>query len=217
MRRITDPCHEIFPPTAAARKTFCVLGVPRGGTTMIAELLERMGVFMGANVAPKTREDREFLGHRGHRDLFEDSRRKKEKVNYLLGINHLIDRRNNDHDVWGWKDPIAAFYASEIVDRLINPHYIFVTRDLGAVARHEMLFEDGPYPPQHILAHILVASQAISRVCAFLAGQKKPALMVSYERSLVAPDKMVCSLAEFVGYGSAVNDLVSFVKPARRA
>lgn len=213
---ITEPCHEIFPPLVAARKTFCVLGVPRGGTTMVAGLLVRMGIFMGSDVVLEFVEDREFLGHRGHRDLFENLRRESEKISYLSGVNDVIDRRNKEHEVWGWKDPISIFYLLEIARRLVNPHYIFVTRDLGAVARNEMLVEAGPYPPEHILAHMLVAAQATSRICAFLAGERKPALMISYERSLTAPDRMVSSLARFVGAGPVDDELVSFVKPVRR-
>lgn len=191
-------------PSRPGPRTFCVLGVPRGGTTMIAELLIGLGVYLG-KASNRSREDRDFLSHRGHRDLFRDPRNAAEKSLYVAAARRIVRERNESHAVWGWKDPIANCYIAEIVGALRNPHFIFVTRDPAAVAQREMIAEGGNWPPTHALAHIHGAAVSLMEICGFLAGGDWPILLVSYERALQAPEEAAAAVQDFVGMGDAAQ------------
>jgi hypothetical protein len=206
----TEPTLVVTPPRAGPR-TFCVLGLPRGGTSMIALLLHRMGVFMGADLDPLTNEDRVFTAHRGRRDLFTVDARRAEKEVYLEAIGAMIGDRNHAHQVWGWKDPISSFYISEIAPQLRNPHYLFVTRDPGLVGQREMLIEASSYPASHVYAHIHGAAASMMSICGFLAGQDAPQLLIVYERAIRDPAAFVGEVAAFVGL-PAPEDLGDLIR-----
>ena len=100
------------------QKTFVVLGNYRGGTTMIAGILMALGVHMGDPSTMRIhREDRDFWQQPCH------------------VVQSLIRFRNQQHDVWGWKDPAVVNFVERL--HLRNPHYIAIFRDPLAVAKSE--------------------------------------------------------------------------------
>lgn len=99
-----------------------VVGNQSGGTSAVAGLIDKMGIFMGNRfVAPDQRyctyEDIEFL-----RLPVGD---KKE----------LIKQRNKEYDKWGWKHPETIGQLKELVQVMHNPHVVVVGRDPVAIAR----------------------------------------------------------------------------------
>ena len=82
------------------QKTFIVFGVPRGGTTMIARVAEKLGVCMGSDL-PSNYEDSEF-----NFDKLSDAIKKDQEC-LASTLFAAINRRNAMHDVWGWKYPRA--------------------------------------------------------------------------------------------------------------
>lgn len=162
---------------------------------MVAAALKNLGIPMGSEHFDT--EDRAFVSHNGRRDLFSDPGQADGKARYLADIGNTILERNRRLDVWGWKDPIASFYIHEIYGQLRNPFYIFVTRDIGAVAQSEMVEEGGGYPNKHVLAHMYGAAEAVRSICGFLAGQDAPILLVSYERAMRDQSAFVAELADF--------------------
>jgi hypothetical protein len=189
------PATVIHPPRGAGARTLCVLGAPRGGTTMVAGLLRNLGVYMGEDLAPGTTEDRAFTSHRGMRNIFTDVAMIAQKRAYLAQVAKLIEARNGAHQLWGWKDPIAISYLADIYLLLRSPHFVFVTRDPGAVAQREMMVQ----PTSNVLAHLKGIVSAYSRTVDFLAGRSAPTLMLSYERTLRNPRAAAAALMDFVG------------------
>jgi len=57
--RVFDDAPGLEGVAPPAQKTFIVFGVPRGGTTMVARVVEKLGVVMGTNL-PLNYEDDEF-------------------------------------------------------------------------------------------------------------------------------------------------------------
>ena len=110
---------RFFPRT---KKTFVVLGCPRGGTSLIAGSLQRAGVYMG-EVKTSQYEDPEF------------KIKPKVKHQALERLGPVIRRRNRTHAYWGWKVPNNIYYIEKIRHLLIRPVYIFVYRDPEAIAR----------------------------------------------------------------------------------
>lgn len=98
------------------RRTYVVLGVPRGGTSMMAGLLKVLGVFMGKDDGPQ-HEDPAFREETSIRD-------KKE----------AILEYNGKYEKWGWKLPNSIYYYANIQKHLINPVFITVYRNPMTVA-----------------------------------------------------------------------------------
>ncbi|MGF1655662.1 MAG: sulfotransferase [Verrucomicrobiales bacterium] len=189
---------------------------------MIATTLLKLGIFLGKSIEPSTHEDREFLRHKGHRDLFNNPRRNDGKLEFLQSIEDLIERRNNEFDTWGWKDPIVNFYIRDIHKKLRNPHFIFVTRDPGAAAQREMLVErrlsgEDRFGAAHILAHINIAATSIVDMCDFIATHQYSTLLVSYERAMARRTEFVTELADFVGIQDFdMQAIVAAIVPTHR-
>jgi len=110
---------RFFPKT---KKTFVVLGCPRGGTSLIAGSLQRAGVYMG-EVKTNQYEDPDF------------KIRPRNKHQALQRLGPVIRQRNRTYAYWGWKVPNNIYYIEKIKHVLIRPVYIFVYRDPEAIAR----------------------------------------------------------------------------------
>lgn len=121
----------VFPPVSdeadatlrtRVKKTFVVLGCPRGGTSLIAGALYHSGISMG-NFRTGQYEDQDFKI---------DPKRARSAKRLL---RPRIRVRNSMHEYWGWKVPNAIYYIDRIRKHLVNPQYIFIYRDPEAVAR----------------------------------------------------------------------------------
>lgn len=122
--------EAIFPPNfepdgnsrTRVKKTFVVLGCPRGGTSLIAGALYHCGISMG-NFRTGQYEDPDFK-------LRPERARSARRL-----LPPRIRVRNSIHEYWGWKVPNAIYYIGRIRKHLVNPQYLFVYRDPEAVAR----------------------------------------------------------------------------------
>lgn len=106
--------------------------------------------------------------------------------------------RNAGHQVWGWKDPLAALYVADLNPHVRNPIFIFITRDPGAIAQRERI-EERVALRRRLLAYINVTADAYTSIAGFIAGRARPTLLVSYERALRAPLALGHAIADFVG------------------
>ena len=98
-----------YPPlyTESHQRTVIVLGVPRGGTSMVAKILSVLGVFMGDKLGA-TYEDPDFFRVMQRFGNMPPWRRKwhfLQRRKVLSDIQSLVAQRNVDHEVWGWKFP----------------------------------------------------------------------------------------------------------------
>jgi hypothetical protein len=104
------------------KKTYVVLGCPRGGTSLLAGSLVAAGVHMG-ECQTRQYEDPEFKIHPRQADC---------AISYLSPV---IRHRNLNLKEWGWKVPNSIYYIRNISDYLINPVYLFIYRDVASIAR----------------------------------------------------------------------------------
>ena len=70
----------------STHKTFIIFGVPRGGTTMVARVAEKLGVEMGQNL-PSNYEDDEFNFDKMSDGLKEDSKAMARAL--MLSLIHI--------------------------------------------------------------------------------------------------------------------------------
>lgn len=175
------------------QKTFVCLGVVRGGTSAVAGLLQRLGVFMGHELG-NNYEDKRFL-HATIPDM-----------------KAAIQERNAEHDIWGWKNPQVANHLDHLMPHLRNPHLIVVYRDLVATMRAHARWHDR--------SHVRAAQDILlmhHRNWFLVERAECPILMVSYEKLALAPALFVQQMASFLGVprpkGRALGELVEFLAP----
>jgi hypothetical protein len=175
------------------KKTFIVMGVSRGGTSMVAGCMRILGINMGDDVDPFCQEDREFHGKS------------------VMQICDLISDNNKVKDIWGWKYPHTHDFFFDIQSCLVNPHLIFVFRDLYAVAES---FNKNDSIPLSI--GIREAWQRYGKVISVAENVDCPKIFFSYEKAIRNKGKFLRDLSEFCGVGtseSTLSELEKFMSP----
>lgn len=192
---------------------FLVLGVPRGGTSVVTGLLRLAGVPMGEFIDETNQEDLEFLhiGHelRTHRESNMDDPR---RVDARQRFRNLHDFRAAQFGIWGFKDPTLIDYLSDVIEFVKNPRLICVFRDPVATAMREEMAGN----PFDASLRLTLARQ--SRVVEFADSGNFPALFVSYEKLLLRPWETFGVISNFVT-GAVDDDLhatvIRYVVPER--
>lgn len=179
--------------------TVIVMGVTRNGTSLIAKLLQGLGVFMGFEVDGAMLEDKEIenLLHRPFPQL-------KFKA--------LVEKRNRLFHVWGWKIPRSFEYLNEIEPIILNPYYIIVFRDVLAISLRNELALGGPFQ-----SYMDRAIKRNAQLIQIINKSKVPTLLVSYEKALLNPEFLVRTLSNFLKIKTLseeeITNLVSLVRP----
>jgi hypothetical protein len=160
--------------------TFAVVGLTRSGTSMLSSLLQEMGVFIGAAVDKAVYEDVEVA-------RFIDS-------GDFEGLKTFIEKRDREHDVWGFKRPNAYRVLPKLVPMLRGPRIIVMFRDILAIAMRNhvsMQMDVISTLPRYVTEY--------AELVANISGLKCPMLLVSYEKFIQFPEESIERTAEFVG------------------
>lgn len=184
-----------MPGMPPEEKTIIVLGVARGGTSMVAGALHHLSVSMGERLSPV------------YEDVLLSEAVEQSRVTDMVSI---IAHNNATHRVWGWKRPSAIRHVGAWHGKFRNPFYVVVFRDVFAIANRNRIsmFSD-------VVANMQDATQQFRLILNFIAGLQEPALLVSYEKAMTGPEHFVHALRDFVGVGdkSAINAAIGFIKP----
>ena len=181
---------------ASSKRTIILFGNPRGGTTMVANVVRSMGVFLGDDL-PVNLEDSNF-----NWDILTRENPALSKTEKLASIRESIGQRNSGYGVWGWKYPRIDAYFQDIESDLVNPMLICVFRDVvastwrGVVRRNE--------PPLNLLRRALEV-QANNLNLVEQSGL--PALLISYEQAIADPLGLASSLSQFMSYNLSDEQL----------
>lgn len=170
--------------------TVVVFGVPRGGTTMVAGIVQRCGVDLGSKL-PINLEDQAFVGK---------------------GIDKMvatIRERDSLDRIWGWKYPRASGYLCELEPHLRNPHYIVVWRDIFANSYR------GLKKGSEMIDALKWAHKIQAQNIKVLEALKGPKLLISYEKALLNPVGLSESIMNFVGTKVKIDEdeLLKFATP----
>src|SRR5690606_39609224 len=106
-------------------KPITVIGTARGGTSMIAGVLTKLGVFMGDRALPPVFEDMKLSEAMESKDLKKAQR--------------IVAKYNEKHAKWGWKRPSSIEYLDEVDNVLLSPAYIFVFKDVFSIAQRNSI------------------------------------------------------------------------------
>ncbi len=178
-KAVPDPCTVVRGNPHPGRGTVLVLGVPRGGTSVVAGLCHLLGVPMGLNIDPSNMEDRAF------RALRHDSDR-------IRKAGEFFEHLRNDRDLAGVKDPALADWITECYPQVPEPVLVLVTRDVYATAQREEC------AGSDLFASLEEAVRRKYALFDFVKPLDSPLMSISYERLLVTPLPAVRSLAQFL-------------------
>lgn len=162
-----------------AERTFIVIGVARGGTTMVATALHEMGVHMGDRLSA-VHEDLEVCG--------------PMEADDVAGLREVIARRDAAYPKWGFKRPGASSYIRKFESEFRNPNYLIVFRDILALTNRNRLSVG-----QDALAGICMAARQYVSLAELSAALDAPTLLISYEKALLDPAAFAAGLATFAG------------------
>jgi hypothetical protein len=163
--------------------TIVASGVGRSGTSMIARVLDALGIPMGRTDGLAVFEDQEFL---------------QSLLFFEIGrMQELIETRNASFDKWGFKfASIQNHLFPAQLSLFRNPRLIIVMRD--AVATANRSHTSDPDKPTAEAALVNVAKQTMD-IIDFVRNSACPTLLVSYEKAIIFPEETVIVLAEFCG------------------
>ena len=156
-----------------------VLGVPRGGTSVVSGICHIIGFQMGLNIDPSNMECLEVI-------------RMNKEENFQVKFSGYIKKCERNNLQFGFKDPTAIDWLGQVVDLIPNPIFIYVSRDIVASAERERLAGSEIQRTLHMTA--LRTKQIVS----FLLNQSNPTILISYERLLLDPVRGFSEIAEFL-------------------
>lgn len=147
-------------------KTIVIVGAARGGTSIFSGALHKLGVFMGERSHPPVFEDLVLSSAFESGDLPEARR--------------IVARYDEHYSVWAFKRPGATGYLEDLHALLREPVYLFVFRDLAAIARRNLLsMRAAPIPS---MRHAL---SAYASALDFIEDAQPRGLLVSCEKMLI--------------------------------
>jgi hypothetical protein len=112
----------------------------------------------------------------------------------LVALRDLIQRRNRDYAVWGFKLPMALNSLPLLEQELRAPQFILIFRDPIAVSSREVIAVG--------LEVIQAMRRALvwqERMIDFVESSNARCLLLSYEKALQFPDIVVGLLASWCG------------------
>jgi len=175
-----------------ACKTVLVLGIGRGGTSMAAGTLSKLGVYMGEQLSSRY-QDSALL------DCINRNDKKQAKK--------IIRERNEKYPVWGIKK--LQLWRWDTLFR--EPVYVVIFRDLFATAnRRVTLFNIS------LLSEMFKILGLNFLLLVFLRLSRRPVLIASYEKALLYPDEFVTGLSLFLGIDDPDKhtEAVRFINPS---
>jgi len=190
------------PAAGHAGKTFIVTGLHRSGTSMVASILQYVGIFMGTEINDMTFEDETFW------KILDPLDRN--------GLQRLIHERNTTYGTWGFKYPmLCAALGPADMALFNNPHIIVPFRDSVSVSVRTQLSE---YQAPMRALRQAVNEQA--ELTAFVEQLRCPSLLLSYEKSLIFPGDFVDAMMAFCGLPQSPvlrERLIRLIEPNRPA
>ncbi len=193
--------HSLVEHSAA--RTLIVSGVARSGTSMVARVLDAAGVPMGDRIDDVVFEDHDFSELFNRPTLDQDA------------LGALVQQRNDAHPVWGFKRPQMHQLGTETISRFRNPLVIVTLRDPVAIAERYAIAEQ-----IDARTTLSMAMGDLQEMVLFAQQLACPVLLVSYEKAVRDPARLVERLLEFCGLQRSASErqrLRRLVEPDRPA
>lgn len=172
--------HLLFNADFGKPETVIVLGVGRGGTSLVAGTLRCLGISMG--------EDPHPAKHEWSPVVYTPER----QVN-VPATRRNVEAMNAAHPLWGWKSPADLFVVDALLPLLRGPAFLIVTRDLVNVTLSSQKY-DGT-PPEIGFYEAAIVYRLIADRMRFWPY---PAAVVPFQEILENADEFVEFIASFL-------------------
>lgn len=161
-------------------KTIIILGVARGGTSMVAGVLRQLGVFLGDKAAAP---------------VFEDVRLAEAiEAKDPAASQAIASAYDSEHPVWAFKRPGLIEHLSWAPAIFRHPIYVVIFRDVLAIANRNALSMR-----IDALKSMKQSLRQYDAVRDFVSNISAPALLISNEKALIHPMAFVTELVEWAG------------------
>lgn len=160
--------------------TIAVTGMGRSGTTMVARVMQALGVPLGPDVSANFLEEAAIV--------------RMLKAGDYDGFAALCAERNAAHAIWGFKCPTLRVCLDKADPIMRAPRYIITFRDMIATTGRNRMelgidlnkaFNDQARKQYNLMRLIL--------------DLPSPVLLISYEKALAYPAETVSMIADFCG------------------
>ena len=179
-------------------KTIAVIGLAHSGTTMVAGILAILGVPMvGDNPKEEKWEDQDIL------DNFYDKK----------GLGEIIEERNKEFPVWGFKQPGGWDILPFLQKSLRNPVFIVCMKNLITVSKRRFGNRPDRFPGQ-LLDSMDAYRQAIRKIRRFGVHIE----YIVYEDALIDPEKFVRRVADLAGLHppqELIDKAARYIQPSK--
>lgn len=165
-------------PKGHGPSSIIVVGINRGGTSAVAATLDALGLALGPGAAEPNFEDAPLASALRQRDW--------------VRFRSLVAEYEAKSTMFAWKHPDSRRYLWRIHRYFSNPRYIFVYRDIFAIANRKRLVHQ-----RNILASMATSLWDYAKILLFIQTVKPFALHVSYEKLLTNRDHFIDALATF--------------------
>jgi hypothetical protein len=191
---VLNPLAEPTP-----QRTYVTFGVERGGTSLVAGVLRALGLYLG--------------------DIPEGNNEDKAFHNKTLGqMKATINRRNSQHDVWGWKYPAAASYLPVLSKSIRNAYFVIVYRDVVATALSRNQW-DGEFIRRPVRMSLHETNSLVNANTGFALATRRPCLLISNEKAMAHASELIDEVADFLCVERPDDDLrariVAYSEPGR--
>ncbi|MCL7939245.1 hypothetical protein M8009_02860 [Halomonas sp. ATCH28] len=179
-------------------KPIVVVGTARGGTSMVAGALSKLGVFMGETATPPVYEDLKLSAFFENKDY--DS------------ALETVRRYNASYKTWGWKRPSNISYLQAVHKTLDSPFYVFVFKDIFSIAHRNNISMK-----QDIIKGMKNAVSQYEECLRFIEKNNPNSMFVSYEKVINNTENFVHELKKFSGLSPSeqqISDAIAFIRPS---
>lgn len=180
----------VFNTPTNQHKTVLLMGMARSGTSMLAAVLDALGVNMGGN------------GIDGHYE------REEFKWDFDKGIDRWrttcseIERLNDEHKIWGSKIRLTGPWTDKIIKQVEKPCLIIIFRDLSAILSRHISQPDHRTVPQ-LMEWMIRQQQMIWNVA---RTTELPVMLVSCEKLRYDSMKTIDAINAFLMIGGNRNE-----------
>jgi len=184
------------------KKTFIVVGVARGGTSLIAGTLNHLGIFGGdASSAP----------------VFEDMKLAMAfEKNHIVKAGNIIKEYNEKHTTWYFKRPASINYNDKLDKMCRNPIYLFIFKDIFSVSNRNSISMK-----LNIIRGLKKAHDDYSKIIEFISQNNLTGFLFSYEKIMLNKNSFVDTLIEIIGIKNIREEqkisALNFIEPNPKA
>ncbi|MEP7071651.1 MAG: hypothetical protein ABI839_04640 [Verrucomicrobiota bacterium] len=194
--------HAILNKDLGRVRTIIVLGVGRGGTSVISGTLRALGISMGTD--PHT------LKHEWTPVLYSSD----GKID-AWGSYRSTKAMDETYEVWGWKSPRDVFQLETLLPLLRDPGFIVVTRDPLETSLSGQTYQDVP-----LYISLDETATVYRAITNRLRGWPWPALILPFAEVKQEPQATVDLLCSFAGLNPAEElrqRALRFIRPGSNA